>query len=284
MEGEATKGRCLVKLEGARYPRFLTPSSEPFNPLELMRATEAIVCRPGPEGLERKYTAFYATGVYGGIATGYAVGCSLRCFFCWSELSRDFPELRGEFYSPAAAYRKLDEAAKKYRVKKLRLSGAEPLLGVEHTIALLEYVEASSYSLFILETNGIALGASKELAERLARFSKIHVRVSLKAAGPQEFQRRTGARGEFYELPFKAIEHLLDSGVSFHVAAMSDPRIMSRGERIALIERLRDIDPRAAANLEEEVCDPYDSTLIRMAAYGIDPVEFFTRGGAWRRG
>lgn len=264
---------------GPKYPRFLTQSSEPFDPLELMRATEGIVCRPGPEGLERKYTAFYATGVYGGIATGYAVGCSLRCFFCWSELSRDFPEVRGAFYSPAKAYRRLDEAARRYKVRKLRLSGAEPLLGVEHTLALLEYVEESDYPLFILETNGIALGADKELAKKLAKFSKVHVRVSLKAASPEGFERRTGAKGGFYELPFKAIEHLLDAGVSFHVAAMSDPRIMPKAERRALIERLRSIDPRVAANLEEEVCDPYDTTLIRMAAYGIDPIEFFSKGG-----
>jgi len=259
-----------------KYPRFLTPSSEPFDPVELMRATEAIVCRRGPEGLERKYTAFYATGVYGGIATGYTVGCMLRCYYCWSELSRDFPELYGEYLSPAQAFKRLDEAAKRFKVNKLRLSGAEPLLGVDHVLDLLEYVESSSYKLFILETNGISLGLDKELAKRLAKFSKVHVRVSLKAATPQGFQQRTGARGEFYELPFKALEHLLDAGVSFHAAAMTDPRIMPKEERRLLLEKLSGINPRLAANLEEEDCDPYDSTLIRMAAYGLDPIEFFT--------
>jgi len=260
------------------YPRFLTPASRPFNPVELMKLTEQIVCRRGPRGLERKYTAFYATGVYGGIATGYAVGCSLRCFYCWSELSRDFPEAYGEFYAPEEAYRMLDQAARRFKVKKLRLSGAEPLLGVEHVLALLEHVEASDYPLFILETNGIALGVDKGLARRLASFSKVHVRVSLKAATPQGFQSRTGAMEEFYELPFKALEHLLDAGVSFHAAAMTDPRIMPSEERALLLKRLRDIDPRLAANLEEEVCDPYESTLVRMAAYGLDPLRFFKGG------
>ena len=51
------------------YPRFITPDFKPFNPVVLARETEKIVC----SGNKRKYTDFYATGVYGGIATGYAV-------------------------------------------------------------------------------------------------------------------------------------------------------------------------------------------------------------------
>ena len=61
------------------YPRYLTPGFTPFNPLELARRTERIVC----QGDRRKYTNFYRVGVYGGIATGYTCGCCLRCIFCW---------------------------------------------------------------------------------------------------------------------------------------------------------------------------------------------------------
>jgi uncharacterized Fe-S cluster-containing radical SAM superfamily protein len=41
------------------YPRYLTPGFTPFDPLELARETERVVCR----GRERKYEHFYATGV-----------------------------------------------------------------------------------------------------------------------------------------------------------------------------------------------------------------------------
>jgi uncharacterized Fe-S cluster-containing radical SAM superfamily protein len=74
------------------YQRFLIPGFKPFNPLELAEETEKVVTRPSEEGLERKYTDFYSVPVYGGIATGYAAGCCLRCFYCWSNWSRDFPE------------------------------------------------------------------------------------------------------------------------------------------------------------------------------------------------
>ncbi|MCS4541885.1 MAG: radical SAM protein, partial [Euryarchaeota archaeon] len=64
----------------------------------------------------------------GGIATGYAIGCMLRCVFCWIDFSREFPEKYGNFYSPEEAFNKLKEAAHKYGVRKLRISGAEPTL------------------------------------------------------------------------------------------------------------------------------------------------------------
>ncbi len=115
------------------YPRLLLKGFKPFDPIELARRTEEIVCR----GNERKYTAFYATGVYAGIATGYVVGCCLRCFFCWSEFSRDFPEIYGRFYSPEEAIKRIVKAAKESGVSKARISGGEPTLCRRHLLELL---------------------------------------------------------------------------------------------------------------------------------------------------
>lgn len=244
-----------------KYPRFVTPRSEPYDPVEVVRITEEVVCK----GDKRKYTSFYATGVYGGIATGYTVGCCLRCIFCWVDLSREYPEEYGRFYSPEEAFEELSRAADKHKVSKFRVSGAEPTLGREHLLALLDLVEDSKYKLFILETNGILFGVDKGYAERVSRYEKVHVRVSLKAGTPEAFERKTGAKRDAFESPFKAIEHLLDCDASFHVAAMSaDPRIMGAEERRKLIERLIKIDPDLIRNLEEEVVDPYETTLLRL--------------------
>ena len=262
-------------MAGGSYPRFLMPGFEPFDPLWLARETERVVCR----GDERKYTAFYATGVYAGIATGYVVGCCLRCYYCWSGFERDFPEFFGRFFGPEEAMRKIEEAARRYGVKKARISGGEPTLCRRHLLGLLEAFQETDLRLFILETNGILFGADRSYVRALSRFERIHVRVSLKAGTPEGFTARTGGSPEAFELPFRAIEALLDEGVSFHVAAMTDPRIMPRGERRELIARLAELDKALAANLEEEVCDPYETTLVRMAAYGLDPAVFFGRGG-----
>lgn len=253
------------------YPRCVGSNFEPYDSVQLAAETERMVCRPGPEGQERKYSSFYATGVYGGIATGYACGCCLRCIFCWVDWSRDFPERFGRFYSPRQAFENLRRAARQAHVEKLRISNSEPTLGREHLLRVLELVEGSEFKLFILETNGILFGADARYVHEVANFRKVHVRVSLKAGTPEAFTRKTGAVPSSFELPFAAIKNLLDANVSFHVAAMSaDPRIMNPEERANLLTKLAAIDPRLPFTLEEEVIDPYPTALARLRSAGFE--------------
>lgn len=262
-----------------RYQRFLTHGFTPFDPLKLAEETEKRVTREGPEGLERKYTGIYSAPVYRGIATGYAVGCCLRCIYCWSDWSRDFPERFGEFYSPKRVARKLVKAAERgitspgwerfrgIKVNKLRLSGCEPTLGKEHLLLTLEDIAKSRYPLFILETNGILLGSDRDYVKLLAKFAdKLYVRVSFKAATPEGFTHRTGAIGDYYELPFKALKYLLDEGIYTRAAAMTDPKVMPREEREILIRKLSEINPGIAKELEEEQIDAYETTINRLKA------------------
>jgi uncharacterized Fe-S cluster-containing radical SAM superfamily protein len=263
------------------YQRFLAPGFKPFDPLELAKETERIVTQEGPEGLERKYTDFYAVPVYGGIATGYAAGCCLRCVYCWSNWSRDFPQRFGEFHSPKEVAQRLFKAAEDGivysdhwrkiipKVNKLRLSGCEPTLGKEHLLSVLQHVERSKYTRFILETNGILLGADKDYVKRVAEFaSKLYVRVSFKAATPEGFTQRTGSIGEYFELPFKALRYLLGEGIYARAAAMTGSRVMPKEERELLIEKLSEIDPGyESGELKEEAVDPYDTTIRRLRAF-----------------
>ena len=262
------------------YQRFLRPGFTPFDPLELARETEKIVTRKGKEGLERKYVGIYSAPVYRGIATGYAAGCCLRCIYCWSNWSRDYPESFGRFYSPKEVAERLFKAAengvtspgwerfRKLKVEKLRLSGCEPTIGKEHLLSVLEYAENSKYPLFILETNGVLLGADRDYVKGLAKFKNLYVRVSFKAATPEGFAQRTGARADYYELPFKALEYLLHEGIFARAAAMTDPRVMPKKEKNGLIEKLSKIYKRtsSAAELEEEQIDSYDTTVKRLRA------------------
>lgn len=74
------------------YPRHVRTGYEPFDPLQLTAWTEGIVCKDSM----RKYTDFYCTGVYGGISTGYVIGCCLRCIFCWVDFSREYKDFLEE--------------------------------------------------------------------------------------------------------------------------------------------------------------------------------------------
>lgn len=243
------------------YPQFLEKGFIPFDPIELAKETEKIVsCHS-----KRKYTSFYCTGVYGGISTGYVVGCVLRCIFCWVALSRELPQRYGQYFNPRDVFKKLIFNAQRAKVKKLRISGGEPTLGKEHLLELLDLVNQSDY-LFILETNGILLGNDLDFISRFKKYKNLYIRVSLKAGTPDGFQQRTGAKQEFFELPFLGIKNLLNEGLYFRVACMSDPRLMSKSEREAMIEKLKAIG--YFDYLEEETCDPYDTALVRLEKAG----------------
>jgi uncharacterized Fe-S cluster-containing radical SAM superfamily protein len=245
------------------YPRFLREGFTPFDPLELARRTEQIVSRED----SRKYTSFYCTGVYGGISTGYAVGCCLRCVFCWVDSSRDYPESGGEFYTAEETVRELLGNARRKRVDQVRISGGEPTLCKEHLLAVLDLIEPTGYG-FILETNGFPIAGDEEYAAALASYTCAHIRVSLKAGTAEGFEARTGAGGEFWELPFVAIERLHAAEADFHVAAMTDSRLMSQAERAAMLKRLREAG--YGGWVEEERCDAYRSTVRRLRAAGWD--------------
>ncbi|MFQ5814028.1 MAG: radical SAM protein [Anaerolineae bacterium] len=243
------------------YPGYLRQGFEPFDPIELAQLTEAKISR----GSSRKYTDFYCVGVYGGISTGYTVGCCLRCIFCWVDFSRDFPDKYGDFYSPEEVAHRLMANARRKRVSKLRISGGEPMLCREHLLSVLDLLEGQGFS-FILETNGIPLGDDDSYAQELARYGDVYVRVSLKAGTAEGFQERTGAKGEFWEFPFQAIESMIRAGVNFHVAAMTDARLMPPEERRGLLRKLGQIGYEG--HLEEEMCDPYRTSLVRLQAAG----------------
>jgi uncharacterized Fe-S cluster-containing radical SAM superfamily protein len=249
------------------YPRYLEPGFTPFDPLELATQTELIVC----DGNRRKYTKFSCPRMYGGIATGYTCGCCLRCIFCWVHWSRDFPEKHGIFKSPDQVFAELSRMARRKKVDQLRISGAEPTLGKSHLLGLLELVERSAFRLFILETNGLLIGADSRYAREIAQFKKVHTRVALKAGTPGAFTRKTGAKPEFFELPFQGIRNLLNAGASCHVAAMSaDSRFMTKKERKSLFEQIEAIHPDLVSNLEQEIVTPYPVARERLRHAGIE--------------
>lgn len=241
----------------------------PFNPVSLAEATERVVCR----GEKRKYLRFGITPNYEvGVATAYAVGCSLRCVFCWASKTRDNIEETADFFSPEEVFEKLYSLAKqKRRINQIRVSDGEPTIGKQHLLKLIELTERSDIKKFILETNGILFGHDREYVKSLSEFKKIYVRVSFKAGTPEDFTRKTGAIPEAFELPFQAIKNLMDHDISFRVASMSaDPRFMSPTERMSLIGKLANIDPAIALNLEEEMTILFPTTMKRLKASGWD--------------
>lgn len=242
-----------------------------YDPLELGKLVEDKVSRTAEGRVLRKYYRFRGGGWYGGIATADAVGCNMKCLFCWSWRERDRYEFIGSFHSPEEVALRLLEIASKRGYRLLRISGGEPTLAFEHLNQVLSFlnVKAGSKYTFILETNGLMLGKHKELSYELSKYPFLHVRVSLKGCTEEEFERITGARREFFSLQLKALENLLEAGVSSHAAVMIS---FSKEENCTrLREKLFEIDPSLAENFEEEVVIMYPHVKEILRIHGIWP-------------
>jgi uncharacterized Fe-S cluster-containing radical SAM superfamily protein len=202
-----------------------------YDPIELSKKTERLII----DGAKRKYYRFRPTKFYGGIATADAVGCNLRCAFCWSGNVVWKTDTVGNFYSPKQVAETLNQMALKNGFDKVRVSGGEPTIGREHLIELLDNIDLRL--LFILETNGILLGADVPYVEELSKFHNIHVRVCLKGSNIEEFSWLTGADSKGFEYQIDALESLRDNGMSFNVAIVS-----VKGNKQDLFTKLRKIE------------------------------------------
>jgi uncharacterized Fe-S cluster-containing radical SAM superfamily protein len=122
---------------------------------------------------------------------------------------------------------------------------------------------------FVLETNGVLLGADASYCRDLAAFDCLHVRVSLKGSCETEFALLTGSRQEGFGLQVDALRNLHEAGVSCHPAVMSS---FSTDKALAqLRKRIAAIDPELLADLELEELIRYPRVERRLRSYGLAP-------------
>ncbi len=239
-----------------------------YDPLKLTEIVRKVVVKEVNGEEYRKYYRFRGGRWYGGIATADCVGCNLRCRFCWSWKPRDYMSQYGRFYSAEEVANKLVKIAFKRKYRQLRISGGEPTISMKHLISLLEILSQTKY-LFILETNGILLGAFRNYARELSKYKNLHVRVSIKGCSREEFSKLTGAKPEAYDLQFKALKNLLDYSVSVHPAVMMS--FCNKKDVEKLIEKLREIDEILVEELEPEYVFLYPHVVEIMRKYGLKP-------------
>jgi uncharacterized Fe-S cluster-containing radical SAM superfamily protein len=241
-----------------------------YDALARHRAIQSIVTRDAALGQLRKYYRFRADRWYGGIATADVVGCGMLCKFCWvSERILERADAFGEFLAPAEASRKLVRVADSRRLAQMRLSGGEPTIGRAHLLKVLSEIEGQRRFRFILETNGILLGADPSYCDELAAFGCLHVRVSLKGSREDEFEKLTGANGEGFKLQIEALRNLREAGVSCHPAVMSS--FSTERNMCQLRNRVSQIEHKLANDLEVEELIRYPRVERQLQKYGLTP-------------
>lgn len=239
----------------------------PFDPLERAREVEEIVCKND----SRKYYRFRFSKYYGGIVTADAVGCCFLCAYCWNYFRNLNPEKYGDFYSSKEVADNILKISRKRSCERIRISGAEPVLGktsFEHLLKtfriLYENLEVPE---FILETNGLVLGYYPELINPLTKFKNfLFVRISIKGWDEKSFELITGARGRYFEYPLTALKNLTENGIRAWPAVMYE--IFKRKGMEILIEKLKKlrISPR---DIETEYLEPYPFVLKNLRKRGI---------------
>ncbi|MGQ9597248.1 MAG: radical SAM protein [Thermoproteota archaeon] len=182
-----------------------------YDPFELADKVKRAIMRESNVVEERRYYRFRGGRWYGGTATGDVVGCNLRCGFCWSWREASHVIAEGFFHKPEDVFKRLTGIADARGYKFVRLSGGEPALSRKHVLKLLELFEDTRYK-FILETNGILIGADTTYAEELAKYRCLTVRVSLKGTSEDEFHALTSANPSFFNHQLNALKNLVDAG------------------------------------------------------------------------
>ncbi len=250
----------------------------PLDALELTRLAERLAF----QGDRRRYYRFRVDRWYGGVASADVVGCNLRCVFCWSR-SRD-PDAPGKLLSPRGAAERLAEKAARRRLRQVRFTGGEPTIGWERHGAEASRILVEEYRLhLIIETNGVLIGVDRGLARRiadLASLGSIEVRVSIKAATPESFERLTLVDRRYWEAQLKALENLVEEGLKPGDEVY--PAIMMSfddDEAIReLIRRIASIHPALAENIDPEYVILYPHVERRLRSLGIKPRRFFRPG------
>ena len=236
-----------------------------YDPIALTRAAERVVVK----GNKRKYARLSRPlRFYGGITSAQEVGCNLRCKFCFSDKPVRRPHSTGSYYTPQQVFEALEKGARKHGHKLISASASEGTLGREHLFELLELVEQSDL-IYVLETNGITLGNDPDFAYELARFRNLHVRVSIKGTTPKEYVKLTGAKSDSYDLPYKALEYLIDSKVSCNACLMIS---FSTEVDIRYAEqRLYRVWPGLLKSLEKEHITLFPKVAMRLANASLAP-------------
>ena len=232
-----------------------TKKPKGYDPIKLTEAMEKVVV----DGNRRKYVRLARPlRFYGGTTSAVEVGCNLRCKFCFS----DKPVFR-------------PKSSRKYGHKLISASASEGTLGREHLFELLRLVDQSEF-VYILETNGMTLGNDASFAQQLAAFKNLHVRVSIKGTSQQEYHRLTDALPESYELPFKALKHLIDTGVSCNACVMVS---FSDEAGIQAVEKkLFETHPGLLKSLEKEHITPFPKVAKRLSKNGLKPNSIAFKG------
>ena len=126
----------------------------------------------------------------------------------------------------------------------------------------------------------MTLGADPAFCTQLATYKRLHVRVSIKGASPEEYHELTGAQPASYWLPYRALQQLIDAGVSCNACLMAS---FSSDEGISQVkQQLARVHPGILKSLEIETITLFPKVKERLEKYDLKPTRA-KRLRRWRK-
>ena len=117
----------------------------------------------------------------------------------------------------------------------------------------------------------MTLGADPDFARQMARYKNLHVRVSLKGSNKDEYHELTGANRFSYRLPFLALKHLIDAGISCNAGVMAS--FSSDASLAGLKHALMKLHPGILKSLEVEHITLFPKVRERLKRYELTPTK-----------
>ena len=100
--------------------------------------------------------------------------------------------------------------------------------------------------------------------------------MSIKGTNPDEYARLTGAIPSSYELPYRALKHLIDARVSCNACLSLSFSTESGLDEAKL--RLAEVHPGLLISLEEEYITLFPKVAKRLREEGLRPTAVRHRG------
>jgi uncharacterized Fe-S cluster-containing radical SAM superfamily protein len=191
--------------------------TRPYDPVARSREIERLVMRDH----KRLAYKFRFQRFYGGIATCDCIGCNLLCAYCWNYSRNLNPgsDRDATFCSPLDVATRLETIAKRGQTDMARISGCEPFLGAASAKWLADIISNSDLS-FVIETNGVMIGAWPHILESFKELRNFRIRLAFKGENALEFEKITSCDAMGYAYQHRAIAECQKRHIPLKVAFM----------------------------------------------------------------
>ena len=155
--------------------------------------------------------------------------------------------------------------AEEYDLKRVRVSGCEPLINTKHLLRVIRMAMSDGYD-YVLDTNGLLL--TDDFLASIKPFKrKIYIYMGLKGSTPELFQKITTAEAKFWYKQLEALRLIVKHGFTLGVNLMANFTPIDTSPK--LFSELYKISPILPMCVDMKPCTFFVHNTVRIKKYGL---------------